>query len=112
MFRRLVVLTGLVVGVAGSAVPVRVGAQNGPSAATFNRDVLPILQKNCQSCHRPGEIGPMSFMTYKDTRPWARATHGVSSTVALLTPRPSRPMCGPVLGPNSAISGSSGASAS
>jgi len=41
--------------------------------ATFNRDILPILQKNCQSCHRPGEIGPMSLLSYKDVRPWVRA---------------------------------------
>src|SRR5712664_4913351 len=40
---------------------------------TFNKEVLPILQKNCQSCHRPGEIAPMSFLTYKDARPWAKA---------------------------------------
>jgi len=40
---------------------------------TFNKDVLPILQKNCQSCHRPGEIAPMSFLTYNDTKPWAKA---------------------------------------
>jgi hypothetical protein len=40
---------------------------------TFNKDVLPILQKNCQTCHRPGEIAPMSFMTYGETRPYARA---------------------------------------
>jgi mono/diheme cytochrome c family protein len=40
---------------------------------TFNRDVLPILQKNCQSCHRPGEVAPMSLLTYRDARPWARA---------------------------------------
>ena len=39
----------------------------------FDEDVLPILQKNCQKCHRPGEIAPMSFMTYKDARPWAKA---------------------------------------
>jgi hypothetical protein len=31
-----------------------------PSAVTFNKDVLPILQKNCQGCHRPGEVAPMS----------------------------------------------------
>ena len=36
---------------------------------TFNRDVLPILQKNCQICHRPGEIGPMPLLTYSGTRP-------------------------------------------
>src|SRR6516164_846947 len=40
---------------------------------TFNRDVLPILQKNCQTCHRPGEIGPMSFLSYESTLPWAKS---------------------------------------
>ena len=40
---------------------------------TFNQDVLPILQKNCQVCHRPGEIGPMPLLTYEQTRPWAKA---------------------------------------
>src|SRR5713226_7069742 len=40
---------------------------------TFNKDVLPILQKNCQRCHRPGQIAPMSFLTYESTRPWAKA---------------------------------------
>lgn len=40
---------------------------------TFHRDVLPILQDNCQSCHRPGQIGPFSLLDYRGTRPWARA---------------------------------------
>src|ERR1700676_5365901 len=40
---------------------------------TFYKDILPILQKNCQSCHRPGEIGPMPLLTYEATRPWAKA---------------------------------------
>jgi hypothetical protein len=40
---------------------------------TFNKDVLPILQRNCQTCHRPGEVGPMSFLTYKEARPWAKS---------------------------------------
>jgi len=40
---------------------------------TFNKDVLPILQKNCQSCHRPGQIAPMSLLTYQSARPWAKA---------------------------------------
>ncbi|PYQ98892.1 MAG: hypothetical protein DMF97_11835 [Acidobacteria bacterium] len=35
-------------------------------SVTFNKQVLPILQKNCQSCHRPGEIAPMSFLTYQE----------------------------------------------
>jgi mono/diheme cytochrome c family protein len=40
---------------------------------TFYKDVLPVLQKNCQSCHRPGEAAPMSFLSYDSTRPWAKA---------------------------------------
>ena len=43
------------------------------SGATFIKDVLPILQKNCQVCHRDGGIAPMSFATYENTRPWAKA---------------------------------------
>ncbi|MGA2882324.1 MAG: thiol-disulfide isomerase [Bryobacteraceae bacterium] len=39
----------------------------------FYKDVLPILQQHCQECHRPGEIAPMPFLTYSDTRPWAKA---------------------------------------
>ena len=31
------------------------------------------LQRNCQSCHRPGQIAPMSFLRYESTRPWAKA---------------------------------------
>src|SRR5215469_15346579 len=48
-------------------------AAGADSPATFDKDVLPVLQKNCQSCHRLGEVAPMSFMTYQDTRPWAKA---------------------------------------
>src|SRR5882724_5520035 len=43
------------------------------SQVTFYKDVLPVLQKNCQSCHRPGEAAPMSLLTYESTRPWAKA---------------------------------------
>ncbi|MBI4903197.1 MAG: thiol-disulfide isomerase [Acidobacteria bacterium] len=44
-----------------------------PKSVTFSKDVLPILQNRCQQCHRPGEAAPMSFLTYKETRPWAKA---------------------------------------
>lgn len=40
---------------------------------TFYRDVLPILQTRCQQCHRPGEVAPMPFLTYRQVRPWAKA---------------------------------------
>jgi mono/diheme cytochrome c family protein len=40
---------------------------------TFSKDIAPIFQKNCQQCHRPGSIGPMSLTTYQEVRPWARS---------------------------------------
>ncbi len=43
------------------------------AAPTFSKDVAPIVQRNCQSCHRPGEPAPFSLMTYKEARPWASA---------------------------------------
>lgn len=56
------------------ALPLAATAVWAESAApTYYKDVLPVLQKNCQSCHRPGEAAPMSFMTYESTRPWAKA---------------------------------------
>ena len=42
-------------------------------APTFYKDVLPIFQQHCQSCHRKGEIGPMPLGTYEQVRPWAKA---------------------------------------
>ena len=66
--------------VAGWMAAAAAWAAGGSSTVTFNKDVLPILQTNCQSCHRPGEIGPMSFLTYESTRPWAK-----SIQVAVLT---------------------------
>jgi hypothetical protein len=43
------------------------------AAPTFHKDVLPILQRHCQGCHRPGEIGPMPLLTYSQVRPFAAA---------------------------------------
>jgi mono/diheme cytochrome c family protein len=43
------------------------------AAPTFSKDIAPIFQKNCQQCHMPGAIGPMSLTTYQEVRPWARA---------------------------------------
>ncbi|MDE0394885.1 MAG: cytochrome c [Gammaproteobacteria bacterium] len=50
---------------------VELQAQGAAGEVTFSRDVAPILQANCQECHRPGGIGPMSLLTYQDARPWA-----------------------------------------
>jgi len=50
-------------------------AQPAPATnpPTFYRDVLPILEQHCQSCHRAGGVAPMPFETYKETRPFAGA---------------------------------------
>jgi hypothetical protein len=62
----------------GLTAMVAIGTAARPSnessgPVTFNKDVLPVLQKNCQECHRPGEIGPMPLLTYQQARPWAKA---------------------------------------
>src|SRR5215831_328285 len=67
---------GTRVWLAGSVAAVLLAVCAEASAAgavTFNKDVLPILQRNCQSCHRPGNIAPMSLLTYEAVRPWAKA---------------------------------------
>jgi mono/diheme cytochrome c family protein len=67
-------LGGLFVCVSGLAFSVPAAAQGASSAApTFSKDVAPIFFANCTSCHRPGEIAPMSLLTYKEARPWARS---------------------------------------
>jgi len=40
---------------------------------TFSKDVAPIFFKSCTNCHRPGEVAPMSLLTFKDARPWAKS---------------------------------------
>lgn len=62
----------VVMGLATGAVQTP-AAQSPPATPTFAADVAPILYKNCVACHRPGEIAPMSLLTYNDARPWARA---------------------------------------
>jgi len=70
----------LAIVIAGVALaPVTASAQTAPAtktatpAVTFAKDIAPIFQKSCQGCHRPGQMAPMSFLTYQDVRPWARS---------------------------------------
>ena len=56
-----------------SAVDLLMGVAAMAATPTFNKDVLPILQKHCQECHRPGEVAPMSLLNYAEARPWAKA---------------------------------------
>ena len=62
LFIAVLVITGF-----GSADSI------GKKEVTFNKDVAPIFYKNCAECHRAVDIAPMSLMTYKEARPWARS---------------------------------------
>ena len=64
----------------GLAIGAAALAADQSSTVTFSKDVLPVLQKNCQSCHRPGQAAPMSLVTYQEARPWAKA---IKSAVTL-----------------------------
>jgi hypothetical protein len=54
-------------------LPGLAGAEPSKAPVTFTKDVAPIFQEKCQSCHRPGYIAPMSLVTYDESRPWARS---------------------------------------
>jgi hypothetical protein len=59
--------------VALAFIAFALGASAADTVPTFSRDVAPILYKNCATCHRPGEIAPMSLLTYEQARPWAKS---------------------------------------
>ena len=61
------VIAGLMSFVAANAADV------DTRAVTFTKDVAPILQDKCEGCHRPGQMAPMSLITYQQVRPWAKA---------------------------------------
>src|SRR5215203_474904 len=55
-------------------------AQDAPKQVTFTKDVAPIFQAKCQSCHQPNSIAPMSLISYQESRPWARSIKDRVST--------------------------------
>jgi hypothetical protein len=72
-YRRELILLGLSLAAGFSTA----GRAAEPAAAaavpTFSREVAPIFQRRCQTCHRPGEVAPMSLLSYQDARPWAES---------------------------------------
>ena len=89
----LIALAGTLLGASLVAAPQTTRVANTTAttatAPTFYKDVLPVLQKNCQACHRPGEVAPMSLLTFEQTRPWARAISVSPRTVThFRSPRP------------------------
>ncbi len=63
-------LLGALVLTAAAAAPAVAQTASAPS---FTKDVAPIFQAKCESCHRPDSIAPMSLVTYEQSRPWARS---------------------------------------
>jgi hypothetical protein len=53
--------------------PAAAAQTPNPAPVTFSKDIAPIFQAKCQSCHEPGSIAPMSLVTYQEARPWARS---------------------------------------
>lgn len=64
-------------GVASLALAGPVGAEDAP--LTYAGAIEPIVREHCVSCHRPGDVAPMSFLTYDEVRPWAKS---IRKTVA------------------------------
>ena len=65
------------------AAPGGAAAQGTEAAPTFADDVAPILYRSCVNCHRPGQIAPMSLISYRDVRPWARSIRNKVETRAM-----------------------------
>ena len=58
--------------VAGAAVPAAAQTASAKQV-TYNKDIAPILERSCQTCHRPDSVAPMALLSYKDAKPYARA---------------------------------------
>jgi hypothetical protein len=54
-----------------------------PDEPTFAADIAPILYESCVKCHRPGQIAPMSLISYQEVRPWARSIKNKVETRAM-----------------------------
>ena len=68
-------MIGITILVQSSALAADATSANAGSRqpVTFSKDVAPILQEKCQECHQPNSIAPMSLISYKESRPWARS---------------------------------------
>ena len=71
MNRSVPVVVGALAVAAATIVTVKT-ATPAANVPTFARDVAPIMFEKCASCHRSGEVAPMTFMSYEDVRPWAK----------------------------------------
>src|ERR671930_2246855 len=58
-------------GLVFAAMPA--AAADASKTPTFTKDIAPIFQAKCESCHRPDNMAPMSLRTYEEVRPWVRS---------------------------------------
>jgi len=71
--------THLLVGIAAILTVIAVGVLPAPGSAqtsgepTWTADIGPVMSQKCMNCHRPGQIAPMSLLTYEDVSPWVRS---------------------------------------
>ncbi|HTH23730.1 MAG TPA: cytochrome c, partial [Vicinamibacterales bacterium] len=70
--KRLVLIVVAVAALASFNVTAQTQSPSA-NAPTFAKDVAPIMYGKCANCHRPGEVAPMSLLSYEDARPWAKA---------------------------------------
>ena len=67
----------------GAAIQTGAADDASNQRVTFYKDILPVIQENCQICHRPGGdniaglVAPMTFMSYQEVRPWAKSIRQV-----------------------------------
>jgi tetratricopeptide (TPR) repeat protein/mono/diheme cytochrome c family protein len=77
----LVIVAAAAISAAAFQSAARAGAQNptaGAAEITFSRDIAPILNANCVTCHRPGAIAPFSLTSYEDAAPRAELIASVT----------------------------------
>ncbi len=63
----------VLVAITFALVPLTTLSAATVDAPTFSRDVAPIFFDRCGPCHRPGQIAPMSLLSYTEARPWAKS---------------------------------------
>jgi hypothetical protein len=70
---RLIAAVVLGMGTVAATHPASAQTPAAGKPLTFTKDVAPIFQEKCEACHRPGNIAPMSLVTYEEVRPWVRS---------------------------------------
>ena len=75
-----IVFTGTVLAVRASTDSAKAAKKAAvKSPVTYAKDVAPIIQKNCQTCHRAGEVAPFALENYKQAAAKAQMLKAVTA---------------------------------